>query len=117
MKDTIESLTAEEAKLRNKLKRLREQRDAIEGRLRAIEDQKHRLAIAELVGKQVRIRTRYPVGDRCHKLNDVAGVLVELKRTRAVVDFGEHGRWRWPIDELLPADQAEWQGFFMGASR
>jgi hypothetical protein len=108
---TIANLDAEQAKLQERRKKINIERQHIEQRLSAIEREKHRLTLVDAVGQQVRIRYRQPAGDRCAKLNDATGTLLKINRTLARVDFGEHGIWRWQIDELLLAGDAERQGF------
>lgn len=58
----------------------------------------------------MRIRFRYPPRHPDAKLNDAIGTLTKVNRTRASVDFGEHGVWLWPIDELQLAGDPLGQG-------
>ena len=82
-------------------------------RLRTIEQELHRLSIIELVGKPGAVKPRYRErkGTRCEHLNDLTGTVVEVRRTRALVDFGEGGRWEMPVQWVLPADGT--QGFVL----
>jgi hypothetical protein len=72
-----------------------------------------RLAIVEAVGVPggVRLRCRGLYTDS--RLDDATGVVVAVKRTRAIVDWGVIGRWRMPIEDLLRVDGGEAQGCFI----
>jgi hypothetical protein len=85
-------------------------------RLVEIEDQLRRLRLRELIGKPnaVQLHYRRRPGDKCAHLNDRFGMLTEVRRTRATVDFGNGEIWNMPLDALLPADS--FQGFEFGAS-
>jgi hypothetical protein len=79
----------------------------------AIEAKLRRLAIVEAVGVPdgVRLRCRGSYTDS--RLDDATGVVVGVKRTRAIVDWGVIGRWRMPIEDLLRVDGGEAQGCFI----
>lgn len=72
-----------------------------------------RLTIVEAVGVPdgVRLRCRGLYTDS--RLDDATGVVVAVKRTRAIVDWGVIGRWRMPIEDLLRVDGGEAQGCFI----
>lgn len=105
-------LEAENKKLDARCKKLREERDKISERQSKIRDELHHLSILELVGKPngVKPRYRYSTDERQAVLNDATGTVLEVRRTRALVDFGAAGKWNMYIVDLATID-AE-QGMF-----
>ena len=110
-----EALAEERAKLKERHERRRREAYADSQRQAAICDELTRLDSLELLGVVggVVMRTREPTGSKWAKLNDVAGTLTKVSRTRGVVDFGELGTANIRLDNLLPASRKEEQGFFM----
>ena len=84
-----------------------------------IDDELRRLRCLELlnVAGGVVLRDRQPAGSRWAKLNDAAGTLIDVRRTRATVDFGELGMVTTPLDNLLPAAERDLQGHFVTLCR
>lgn len=99
-------LTAELASLKKRRERQHREREKDEKRWNEIDAELHRLSLLEILGREqgVKVRYRFPAGDRCAKLNDARGTLVAVRRTRASVDFGEHGKWNWLLSDLLPVN-------------
>ena len=67
----------------------------------------HRLDLAELVGVPgaVVLRVR---GSDPRIPDDARGTITKVNRTRASVDFGEHGHdWSIPLQSLLPAGKMQ----------
>ena len=98
------------------LDRIRRSRKRIEDDRRAAdtaERKLRRLAVLESVGVPDGVRVRYRGLFRDRRFDEALGVVVECKRTRCLVDFGELGRWRMPIDEVLPVASGEPQGSWM----
>ncbi len=62
-------------------------------------------ALREVIGKPngVKPRDRYPDCPR----NDATGTLLAIHRTRCQIDFGELGKWRYPIDHVALADDEQ----------
>jgi hypothetical protein len=120
MKPTIaeqrERLTTEETRLRRKWDRLNEQAAKDQRRVDTIQAELRRLDFLELVGKPgaVKIRYRFPNGDRCAHLNDKPGTVLAVRRTRATVDFGDAGRWNWCLGDLLPLDKPQGEVLNLG---
>lgn len=113
------SFASERAKLEAKAKQLADRIKAHENLIYedrksiwAIRAKLHRLTIVAVVGVAggVRMRSRglYLEG----RLDDATGVVVRVMRTQAVVDWGPSlGRFRMPIEDLLPVDSDVPQGF------
>lgn len=110
-----ERLEAERARLKERAARRRQEADRDLRRQLVIDDELLRLACLELVDVTggVVLRTRLPHESRWSKLNDAAGTLIAVRRTRATVDFGELGRVSVRLDNLLPAAERGRQGFIV----
>ena len=110
-----ERLDAELRELKERAERRRQESYRDQKRHCAIQDALLRLRCLELlnVAGGVVMRCREPAGSRWSKLNDAAGTLVAVRRTRATVDFGELGRVNVALDDLLPAAEREHQGVFI----
>ncbi len=67
----------------------------------------------EGVPNGVVIRFKGRTGERVENLNNLTGTVVSIARTKAVVDFGNAGKWRWSVLELLPAERKQEQGYEM----
>ncbi len=101
-----EKLIAERKRLYKRMEKLRETLKADQQRVMAIERALERLRLGDLVGVTgaVKPATRYEADHRYAKFNQARGTLIKVNRTRALVDFGDLGRWAWPIDELVATD-------------
>jgi len=113
------SFANERAKLESEAKQLADRIKAHENLINedrkaiwAIQAKLHRLTIVAVLGMPggVRLRSRGSYVNR--RLDDATGVVVRVMRTRAVVDWDSSlGRWRMPIEDLIPIDSAVPQGF------
>lgn len=110
-----ERLDAEMSRLNERFQRRRQEAERDHKRHCAIQDALLRLRCLELlnVAGGVVLRCRQPDGSRWAKLNDAAGTLIAVRRTRATVDFGELGKVTVALDNLLPAAERQHQGFFV----
>ena len=74
-------------------------------------DAQYRAAVLALVGVEnaVVVRHRRATGN-ANTLNDLPGTLLKAKRTRCLVRFGQT-TWDFPIRDILPATEKQWQGF------
>ena len=55
----------------------------------------------------VKLARPYPLSSNAARLTDRLGTVVEVRRTRCTVDFGEDGQqenWDIPLNHLVPAD-------------
>lgn len=109
----LEELAAEREKLNGQLARLSKRADSIRGRLFEIakQERRERMKAQAGVSEGVRVAARGYSGKYAF-LNDALGTLVKVNRTRAVVDYGEHGELSIPIVDLIAADDP--QGFIVG---
>lgn len=125
----INKLQAELAELekRNKeiaakRKRLDARRERLRKEHRNLEEErnkwyrdKERLELVALIGQQVKLGYRLDKNDKDVWLNGATGVLLEVKRTRCRVDFGDRGTWTMQIRDIIGAD-AE-LGFLLPSGR
>ena len=95
------------------LDRLRMQEKRTRKRLRDIELQIYkakkavnRERVKLLIGKPVKYATWRSERDRNAWLNTAVGTLLKVNIRYGEVDYGERGKWRIPIDEIMPADDA-----------
>ncbi|MEM7248429.1 MAG: hypothetical protein AAF533_24055 [Acidobacteriota bacterium] len=79
--------------------RLAERRRELETRRRKAEVSLRHAHARALLGQPVRVCTGPGVGPRMTWV----GVLVSVRRSRGVVDFGAHGRHDVPLDRVVPA--------------
>lgn len=110
----------------NKLEALRTKRDAIHAEGKRIEVQMRarlrdvqkrlskldmairRTEVSGWMGQSVRLRYRMLDGHPQVRFNGATGTLIDLKRTRCVIDFGDLGMLNARVDEITHADdQAE----------
>ncbi len=103
---TSEKLLAEQKKIEARMRRRNEQAQADQKRLYEIKRLLEKAELAKLTGieRGVKIGIRFEPGNPAAKLNHAVGTLVKVNRTCALVDFGELGKWNWPINELVAAD-------------
>ena len=118
----IAKLKAELEKIHERRKQRSQKERADSERGFAIDRELHRLRLNALVGLEagVMLRFRHPATDRCANLNDARGTLLDVRRTRATVDFGAHGRWNMKADSLIPSSESTLQGMLVvlgGASQ
>ena len=109
-----EKLRAEADRLREEIKRFNRLAADARGALWKVEAKLRRLAIVAVVGVPdgVRVRARGMYGDR--RVDDATGEVLGVQRIRCLVDWGpEIGRWRMPIDDLMPTGSGEAQGGFV----
>ena len=96
------------ATLETNLTKIRNDINRLKGNLKPLQEAEHRLywrirelkhiqALVPCIGKEVRY-------DRAAEKEFKRGVLIELRRTRALVDFGQPKRWLVPIEDLEPMD-------------
>jgi predicted RNase H-like nuclease (RuvC/YqgF family) len=100
----IAALDREVEALKKQGEKLREQMRRIEDRYQEIWRARHRLVLLRLVGVAgaVKVRFRHLAAKSAH-LNDRAGTLLQVKRTRALVDFGDDRPRDLPFEDLIPA--------------
>jgi hypothetical protein len=129
MKDTIqkqrERLLLEQEQLRRKWDRLRKENEKDQKRMDTIPTELRRLEFVELIGKPgaVKLRYREQSGDRCFHLNDLRGTVLQVRRTRALVDFGaagastdsKSGRWNVYLCNLATTDKPQGELLNLGA--
>ena len=121
MKRTIQEqrdkLTNEQRQLQNKWVPLNAEFQKDQRRVTAISNELLRLDFVELVGKPGAVKLRYQerLGGRYAVLNDKAGTVLAVRRTRVTVDFGDAGRWNWPLFDLLPTDKSQGELLNLGA--
>ena len=101
-----EKLIAERERIVARQRRRKQQAEADRQRFYEIERKLEKLQLSKLVGIDagVKINVRYEAGHPEATFNQARGTLVKVNRTRALVDFGELGRWTWPIHRLVAAD-------------
>ena len=109
----IQELRAEEKRLHERGRRRRDAAERDNKRLDEIRQRLLRFELMKLVNEPdaVKIRYRYAQGDRCSYLNDLAGTLTEVRRTRGTVKFNGES-WNIPLSGLVPANEQQgWQGW------
>lgn len=106
---SIDTLLAERRPIEARQRRRKKQAEADRARLFEISQQLEKLKLNELVGVQggVKLGTRYEADHPNAKFNSARGTLVKVNRTLALVDFGELGRWKWPIEDLVAAESRQ----------
>lgn len=104
----IEAIEKQIAANRQKAKRLRKSLEDCTNEGFLLDRRLHRERLRLLIGKPV-IR-KYRRSDH-PELNEATGTLLEVRRTRCTVDFGEHGKWAMPIEEV--ASPVTEQGMFL----
>jgi len=107
-----DALLAEQAALAERALARRAQAKKDEERGRQIRAALHRLDLLGLVGVRdgVHLSCRYPAGHQLAYLNARKGTIVEVRRTRALVDFGDD-KWDLALDDVQPASEP--QGGFL----
>ncbi len=108
--DIRRSLERNEAKqnvLVQKFKALRDEHQDLLEKLDVLQDQER---LAALVGKTVRLIPGRNYVGRVRNLLGHTGTLVEVKRTRCLVDFDQHGKWALLCDCVQGLDD---QSFFL----
>ena len=103
----VEKAKAERERVRQRIARLSKQLRELREADHTLGDKIHRLKVKSVVGQQVRLRYRRPAGDRCAVLNDQQGTLLDARVTRGTIDFGQHGKWTFPLDEILAPDEEQ----------
>lgn len=117
---TLDRLRAENKKLRNKLKRLANQREETQQALHASEDAIRRETLRQAIGQPVKRRYR---SSKHPLLNDAIGTLTSVRRTRCTVKYSEpiHGcdTWTMPIDGVCLAqdEQGETVEYMLGGGK
>ena len=101
-----EKLIAERKQIEARQERRNAAEKADRKRLEAIAMALMKLQLSKLIGVAdgVKVNTRYHADHPNAKFNHAAGTLVKVNRTRALVDFGELGRWTWPVYRLTAAE-------------
>lgn len=112
----ISRLRSTQAQITRRMKARDAAQCADRDRLLDVESKIHSETIRGLLGiaDAVRIGHRRPSGHRDARFNDALGTVVDVKRTRALVDYGALGKWSLPLTDLKPAS-AE-QGMFVSFS-
>lgn len=99
-----ERLAAEQAAVRERIKRRNRENDKDSDRLIEIADEIHLLEVSMLVGVPDAVRPKWRcVGDRLEQLNDATGTIIKAGRKWATVEFKPGGRWRFRFKDLVPA--------------
>jgi hypothetical protein len=110
MTKTDDQLEAEASQLSAKLARLEVQARDLRGRRQAIQDElrirRKRRELEPLIDVPDAVRVTwfgYVGGGREGRLIGVLGTIKVIRRTRAIVDYGDLGSWNIPLAELAPA--------------
>lgn len=116
----VEKLELERGQIRARRARRREADKKDQARLDQIENELHRAKLVSLVGipDAVVVRFKAHASDKLAFLNTAKGTVHDIKRTRARVTWntpaptdGYTGDWNWTIENLLPADEVDRQGY------
>lgn len=98
-------------------KRIKEQMQAklrnVQKRLDKLNADILREEVSAWLGQSVRYRFTLPHSDPQAWMNDAIGTLVEVRRTRCTVDFGDRGRWNLPLDEIKHGDDLVERGMVL----
>jgi hypothetical protein len=111
----MKKLLAERDALQKKSDRLREEYRKVAGELQRVVEKIGRMATHErlspLIGIQSGVQVSFtrPPDDPQAWMNDAKGTLLDIRRTRGTVDYGERGEWDIPLDQIAPVGEP--QGF------
>jgi hypothetical protein len=118
---TIEKLKAEQDKIRKRQKARREAAEADQARYFQIDHEIHLLRLKEVVGvpNGVRVSYRHHSSDKDAWMNDATATLLKLGRTRAHVEYEQHGLWNFAFRDIAPAgdQQAQSMGAFIAGEK
>jgi hypothetical protein len=105
-KVTIESLDAEIAAICRRIKARQQAAEKDRERAEQIRQERHRLVLFGVVGVAgaVQVRFRSPACWAESKLNDLKGTVLEVRRSRATVDFAGE-RWDYALKDLILAGE------------
>src|SRR5688500_316941 len=107
---TIDKLRTEKVTLEKKLKRLEQQYREARCRLKNVEstlyncEQRERLTSHVGIADGVKIAHRVAPYERNAWMNTTTGTLIQIRRKFALVDYGQHGRWRIPFSNVVAAN-------------
>lgn len=109
MKDAKSRLLAEKKRLETAIKRREAASKRDRQRLFRIDDELHILGLTDLLNipNAVRIAHRRNEGARGARLNDLSGMLTEIRRTRGTVVFSNGEPWDLPLDEIRSVDKPQ----------
>jgi hypothetical protein len=105
------ALEAERDRLTKRIKQAQKRIDDDKKAGRKVVQKLHRLSVIEALHVVDGVRLAYRGWAKDKRLDDALGTVIEVKRTRCVVDFGSLGKWRFPIEDVLPVASGEEQGF------
>lgn len=88
-----DKLTAEGFKLRDKIHAMQQQ-------VNKLSVQIQREEMRQQIGKPVRINFRHRASDPREWMNTAVGTLVAVRISKCVVEYAEHGTWRFNIDDI-----------------
>jgi hypothetical protein len=109
MARTSEQIQADLDKEFEEMQKLRAKLQIISDRRDKLFEEKHCAQIRELgVGGEVIVRAQGWLNDK--RLDHAIGKIVEIKRTRVVVEY-DFGRFFISMQDLLPACKRDMQGF------
>jgi hypothetical protein len=80
--------------------------DKLAKQLRTLKRKQTALTLVGVAGG-AKVRYRVRAGHKDEWMNDAACTLVKVNRTRVLVDFGDRGKWDFPLEDIIPvtADQ------------
>lgn len=98
----LADIDAQEKRINAKLKRLRDGIAKAEHEQNELWNRRERLQLCRLVGRPVKQKEKW--GGTPHKTDTLTGILLKVNRRKALVDYGDAGKWSVPIDWLQPVD-------------
>ena len=109
----LDKLKAELDRLHKRAQKRRAEQEADQKRERVIKTAIDRNKVAELLNVPDGVTVRYRQSSgRAAGLNDATGTVLEVRRTRCTVLFGDT-KWSFPMENLLPATEKALQGFYL----
>jgi hypothetical protein len=106
-------LLAEKTRLEKKMKRLDSQFRECSRRVNQIDRQlyfaERRKTLAPLIGVSGGVKISYRVApdDRDAWMNTALGTLLDIRRSRVTVDYGDHKRWNLHLRDVVPAGERQ----------
>lgn len=108
----LADIDAQEKRIVAKLERLHADIEKARKARNELRTRRERLQLCRLIGKPVKKLPKW--NGTPHATDSMTGILLRVKRTYAVVDYGDAGRWDIPIGWLQAAD--EQGGLFHGGA-
>jgi hypothetical protein len=95
-------------KLKRDIVATEKKQKALYAKLRAEEEGARRDVLQQQIGKPVKLCDFIHFGgmpERERPIYENYGTLLELRRTKATIDFGQHGKWNIPISSIKLPDE------------